>query len=67
MLMKNLREEIKKSPIRTQEMLSVVTGIHESLISKYCRGLRQPNEDHMRRIREALTLAMLNERERKAG
>ena len=55
--MEGLREQIKKSEIRTQEMLSVITGIHESLISKYCRGIRKPSEEHSRRILEALQRA----------
>jgi hypothetical protein len=52
--MDDLRTKIKKSPIRTQERLSVATGINESIISKYCRGLRVPRKEHMVRIMIAL-------------
>lgn len=50
-----LREAIKKSPYKTQEKFSVITGIAEATISKYCRGIREPNESHRKIIEEILS------------
>ena len=52
--MEKLRETIILSPWRTQERFSEASGIHESLISKYCRGLRQPSKRHLEIIRQML-------------
>jgi DNA-binding transcriptional regulator YdaS (Cro superfamily) len=52
--MENLRDMILNSPFRTQEKFAVATGIHESIVSKYCRGLRQPSPRHMEVIKRLL-------------
>jgi len=51
----NLREAIKKSPYRTQERFAAASGIAEPTISKYCRNIRQPSENHKKIIDEILS------------
>jgi transcriptional regulator with XRE-family HTH domain len=52
--MNNLRKLIVKSKFRTQEKFASSTGINESLLSKYCRGLRAPSKGHSKIIEQAL-------------
>jgi len=59
--MKNLKEQIKQSPFGTQERFSVASGINESMLSKYVRGIRKPSEKHMEVIKR-----LLNDRAYKA-
>jgi hypothetical protein len=53
--MEDLKESIQKSKYRTQERFSIATGIHESLISKYVRGLRKPSKNHKKIIEKLLS------------
>ena len=52
--MQELRERIKKSKFQTQEKFAIETGINESVVSKYCRGLREPSKQHLEIIKKAL-------------
>jgi transcriptional regulator with XRE-family HTH domain len=52
--MENLKEAIRKSPYRTQERFSAASGICEAAVSRYCRGIREPSENHKRIIEEIL-------------
>lgn len=50
----NLKEAIKKSSFKTQERFAAKSGIAEPTISKYCRGIREPNADHLEVINQLL-------------
>lgn len=52
--MENLKERIQTSKYRTQERFAEDTGINESLISKYCRGLRKVSKKHQEIIKKTL-------------
>lgn len=50
----DLREAIQKSSYKTQERFAAASGIAEPTISKYCRGIREPNADHLEVINQLL-------------
>lgn len=51
----NLRGLIKKSKFRTQERFAESIGINESIISKYCRGIRSIKDDHRQLFEQILS------------
>ena len=52
--MNNLKEIIRRSKYRTQERFAEATGINESIVSKYCRGLRKVSKRHQEIIKKTL-------------
>jgi hypothetical protein len=52
--MKNLKDLINNSQWKTQERFSVAANIDEALLSKYCRGIRQPSQKHAEVIKRLL-------------
>lgn len=52
--MQDLKKKIRTSKYQTQERFAMITGIHESLISKYCRGMRKPSKNHAEIIKRFL-------------
>ncbi len=52
--MEGLRELIQASPFRTQEKFSEAVGIDEIRVSKLCRGIVDPTEEELKKIKMAL-------------
>jgi transcriptional regulator with XRE-family HTH domain len=51
--MDNLKEKIW-ARFRTQEKFAVASGIDESIVSKYVRGIRKPSPKHAEIIKRLL-------------
>ena len=59
--MRNLRLRILTSGFKSQLEFSLETGIHESILSKICRGITKPSTEQ----RELITAALKKRRQQK--